>query len=600
MANLSYLNRIREGHAPSEFATCGCLHPQKVCIVDCLGTPRTIVTDCGRCIRCSDARRNEMAARMFLHGYSNDEQTIKSPWRFCYFVTLTYGSYNLNNFEQHPFKKDWLATHPILTDFNKCKRMAWTPTLLRRSHVVKYLKRLRKLVGDTTISYCYCGEYGSNYFRPHFHLVIWSDKAVDSLTFQRAWSLLIAESASLGPRKSFAPYRNADFQKPIRWYIGHVRVDDLVQNGSTNYRSTCKDGDTHNAMHNFMYVAKYLGKQYQVVPEMESRFIRAFFSMEHYHLDEDGERAFVDKSRGDGEFFQDDYVDVDMFLREKIDYVNLNQNQRLALNTTVNFINNGIQYTNINYNEFKQIFSPFFGSSRKYAIGKQFALQNKQRLAEGAATLPQFRGKSISYPKYFSYLLQKEFYPIRLAKKTTTGVSLSKNNLPHLYMLFDKFAEDKNVFYALSTGASYAHVKEEFRALVYSKKDSSDLSLAYHSLGHQFQSLFNCLVFTYGDGTYHYEYSPLYDVYIEYEFNRSSGLYEYSDFIERQTFCHQVCELIDVEISRLKSLEWRYEEALTLFDAIESDPDSATAREDFTKFRENLSQKYHDKHIDIN
>lgn len=189
-----------------------------------------------------------------------------------------------------------------------------------------------------------------------------------------------------------------------------------------------------------------------------------------------------------------------------------------------------------------------------------------------------------------------------MAKKTFNGTSLSKNNLPHLRDLFSSLAEDKNVFYAIRTGSSYADVACEFRSVVNSSsyRLGRDLTLSCHGTGYSFQSIFNCLVLTYADATYHYEFSPLYDVFIEYSYNKSTKQYDYSDFVERQTFCSHIIELIDAELKRLSEKEWLYQSNLDLFEAIESDPLTESARESFVNYRTSLQAKYLYKHIDNN
>lgn len=89
---------------------------------------------CGRCHNCRKAKSREWALRL-LH-----ESTL---WDHSIFLTLTYNDDHL------PYDMS-----------------------LRKTTLQKYLKRLRKRIGDRKIKYYACGEYGPDGGRPHYHMVI--------------------------------------------------------------------------------------------------------------------------------------------------------------------------------------------------------------------------------------------------------------------------------------------------------------------------------------------------------------------------------------------------------------------------------------------
>lgn len=89
---------------------------------------------CGRCLQCRMSRAKEWSVRCF-HEASLHRQNC--------FLTLTYNNAHLPAFGS-----------------------------LSKRDVQLFLKRLRKAISPVKIRYFLCGEYGSHYSRPHYHLLI--------------------------------------------------------------------------------------------------------------------------------------------------------------------------------------------------------------------------------------------------------------------------------------------------------------------------------------------------------------------------------------------------------------------------------------------
>ena len=178
MLSLRTYELYKQGANIDKNITSSCLYPISINVSDSLGKVHKMYVPCGRCIACQDQKRNEWVSRMCLHSLSH---------KHCYFVTLTYGSYNLYDYKNHPFKDDWLMTKPRLSHKNYLHTLKYMPSLLRQEHLTKFLKRLRIELGFE-ISYCAAGEYGEKYQRPHFHLIIWSDNVITYQNIVNAWS----------------------------------------------------------------------------------------------------------------------------------------------------------------------------------------------------------------------------------------------------------------------------------------------------------------------------------------------------------------------------------------------------------------------------
>lgn len=102
--------------------------------------PMYIEVPCNKCLICRDKKAKHWSARCVCETQMHDEQP--------YFVTLTYNDCNLPR------------------------------TGLDKKAVQNFMKRLRirfeREGFQTYIRYAACGEYGSNFGRPHYHVMFWN------------------------------------------------------------------------------------------------------------------------------------------------------------------------------------------------------------------------------------------------------------------------------------------------------------------------------------------------------------------------------------------------------------------------------------------
>lgn len=104
---------------------------------------------CGRCHHCRINRRNKKTGRLALEGIDH-EDTL--------FVTLTYSKDYLPTDLYDPKTGQVIASHPL--------------GCLDKRAIVLFNKRLR-FNSKRKLRIYYCGEYGENKGRPHYHLIIW-------------------------------------------------------------------------------------------------------------------------------------------------------------------------------------------------------------------------------------------------------------------------------------------------------------------------------------------------------------------------------------------------------------------------------------------
>lgn len=131
-----------------------CVSPlrKKVIVKDAFGNNIDRVFDfsCGKCVFCKKKKMYDLTTRLMIE---------KKVSKYSYFVTLTYSDENLN-----------------LNDNG-------TPELSVRD-VQLFFKRLRK---KFKVRYYAIGEYGTVTLRPHYHIILFSDKEVNYLLIEELW-----------------------------------------------------------------------------------------------------------------------------------------------------------------------------------------------------------------------------------------------------------------------------------------------------------------------------------------------------------------------------------------------------------------------------
>lgn len=622
MLNKAIINKIDQGADPSQFAASGCLSPIRRRIrLSETAEYKDIFVNCGHCKRCLQQKREELASRMFLHSLD---------FKYCYYVTLDYGSYDLSKYKYHPFKASWLQTVPIITRFNSKNQPRWTPTLLIRSHLTNFQKRLRKLVNGQ-LSFAACGEYGEDFLRPHFHLIVWSNEPITFQMFKFAWSL---ECEATDDHYDVRPFRGIsqrfretkeyhqliekyrqsddvsllDVEKRIpldvlkkvnpyyfRFYIGdHLKVEDLWANGSLDYDgkhpATIQSDKKYNGIHNFTYVAKYLGKcgfNWMPKGKLLQRFSYAYAV---YTRD-------IDKLMEISPFPFQQQLDIYEQITNAINYETFDSK-------------------NFSFKEFKTICSPYFVSSRRPSLGKIYYSKNRARFQRKELSLPTFMGKEISYPKYFFYLLSLDNYSVRLRKNADSGISLTKDFLPRLYRYMVALRDDSNYWYTIR-GFWKDSQPDELTKYYYSDADGLEYSFPYRTYhgytqrsldqfeeysldGHRnyldYKGALDCIDIVTSEGTVHYIYSPNFETFEGRIYNRLTKDYDFYDIVDREDFCDFVLQLIEKEYAKLPEKVFKLDNLFSHQLQIEEHPNTPIVRQDYLDRLNELQLKYKSSH----
>lgn len=125
---------------------------------DVLTKSNCMLIPCGKCIGCRIRAKMDWATRMELEAKS-------TPW--VWFITFTYDDKHVPTMN--------LATGELYEGgigvWHKQEEKPEAVNVLNMDDMTRFWKRLRKK--QDKIRYFYCGEYGENTARPHYHAIIY-------------------------------------------------------------------------------------------------------------------------------------------------------------------------------------------------------------------------------------------------------------------------------------------------------------------------------------------------------------------------------------------------------------------------------------------
>lgn len=200
----------------SDFYSHHCAHPVRIRVPG-KNNSVALFVPCGTCRYCLSHRQNDWVSRMRLH---------TETYKYLYFVTLTYDS-------------QFLISNSLFAEQTKSKKNngSLLPLVLYRPHLQNFYKRLRNSL-TSPISFVYCGEYGSNYGRPHYHNVIWSDYPISLDVFQKAWSIESVPIGIIDYKVLKDPYIDSqDSSKVFKYvskYVTKQKIEDFKQSVGFN------------------------------------------------------------------------------------------------------------------------------------------------------------------------------------------------------------------------------------------------------------------------------------------------------------------------------------------------------------------------------
>lgn len=145
--------------------------------------PAGLEVPCGKCLACRKAHAREWAMRI-CHEVDY--------WKYSYFITLTYDN-------------EHLPEHGSL----------------RRDHLQKFFKRLRKEIKNEKLKFYGCGEYGSRFLRPHYHIILMAniESIVDSVKNCWQFGLIHFDIVNVYSAQYVAQYQDQKLNGKMAEYV---------------------------------------------------------------------------------------------------------------------------------------------------------------------------------------------------------------------------------------------------------------------------------------------------------------------------------------------------------------------------------------------
>ena len=119
------------------------------------GTNNRITVPCGRCAACLTNRRSQWYVRLYFENKNSKNSA---------FITLTYNEENVTTND-------------------------WGIKSLNKSDIQLFMKRFRKNINFPGIKYFLTSEYGTETFRPHYHMLLFNLPLVNDLRsiLEKSW-----------------------------------------------------------------------------------------------------------------------------------------------------------------------------------------------------------------------------------------------------------------------------------------------------------------------------------------------------------------------------------------------------------------------------
>lgn len=428
---------------------------------------------CGSCYYCRNNHINEWVTRCYAH---------LQDFKNAYFITLTYSPYYDCNEPTSRYMLQYLEHALFVYDnFNENHRFGWNPCVLVKKHYQDFFKRLRRYTGLSDITYVVAGEYGSEFGRPHFHAIVFTNGVLTQNDIRRAWSVALVHH----PDGSVSPKTNnkcPDFwhcsdrrTENYYWYrpIGRVDFHDLVANGTITQEKLLIDGRSMTGHDCFAYVCKYCNKkQFGNEARLKKAFDRlseiyklyknekSKFNLNSYlgNVDEvlrlSQEMEIFYKIPSFGLYLTSPYslfqqVRPEICL-DALDGYDCGNKSQIVLRDPI------LTYEPIYpcvYFDFVSQFGCFLSVSRGTPIGSLYCQTHLQEMVDGNYPQPPLQTTGFVVPKYFMEKVDEYIYGLR---RIGAKGNAQKTNLSIMQRLFDYECDDDSILnYSISHTTSF-------------------------------------------------------------------------------------------------------------------------------------------------
>lgn len=172
-----------------------CLNPIPICVGNDEFGKVYMRVPCGKCINCKSTKRSSWSTRMQLEQQDSN---------LTCFATLTYDDDHL----------------PI--NYSEENGLV---AVLKKDHIVKFLKRYRKSIDPIKLRYYVCGEYGETTHRPHYHFLFFFNDECNGELVAKEFGNLMLKFNSSWPYGSINDFQVAQSQGASMYAAKYVMKD---------------------------------------------------------------------------------------------------------------------------------------------------------------------------------------------------------------------------------------------------------------------------------------------------------------------------------------------------------------------------------------
>lgn len=446
-----------------------CLHPTYVYVTDShTQQRRRIRVACGKCFHCQQTKINEWCTRMYAHA---------EDFKHVYFCTLTYRSITNPDLEVNRLFLSRLSQAVWHRDnLNMTRRLSYNPCLLVKKHYQDFLKRLRKYSGLDDLTYVLSGEYGSQYGRPHFHAVFFTNGELSKRDIERAWSVCLWKSSDgKWSRRTNQKKNGTAYNFPI----GRVDFHDLVSNGTFNTAAKIKvDGSFMNAARCFAYVCKYVCKRDTPNLDRVKLAYRNLFHKENFVKLFDNEIPYkicLEYLKDKGVWYQTAEQLTNNLKSYQYEKKLYSPSDSTYSDNLSNVHRKTILGEKVDVECFPQFiadfceeYRPFCEFSRGTPIGSIYAKRNLQEFTQGVFTKPLLQDDGFVVPSYFRRKAAESLYGLREIRETLSGTSYVLGPMQNLLGHFQNVSQGKTTlhgaFYSQNSSTDYTpYIRDAIR-----------------------------------------------------------------------------------------------------------------------------------------
>ncbi len=240
-------------------------------VFDNRNAPTPLAVACGQCLGCRVDHRLMWSIRI-IHEASMHMDQFGNSW-----ATLTYRSPSACTEQQYA------DGHYVPQDYS-----------LRPSHVSDFIRSLRRANSDHRIRYFYCGEYGDENERPHYHICLFNHSFNDQYLWKDDEGLYTYTSESLQRHWPWGFTTVAELNLRTAAYTAGYALKKITGKRAEEHYLRCDEqGEAYWLMPEYIRMSTGRGKPSGLGASFYEKYKRDIFPSDTSPVPGHGERQLV-------------------------------------------------------------------------------------------------------------------------------------------------------------------------------------------------------------------------------------------------------------------------------------------------------------------